>query len=226
MALKALDKQSVPEQIFEMLKNEIIVGEYAVGDKIPSETELCRLLNTSRVSVRTALHKLSVLGIIETRLGDGNYVKAFDFKEYIDNIGELIIEESDIADMAEYRRETEYICAQLAMERATKQELADLYQLAELADQTFQQENLNDNITFDLQFHYKLCRLSGNKIFRLSYQAFGARMYSGAAFHLRKKHQMEQELFTGQSHTKIVQAIMDKDQVLCRKLIDEHFQIS
>ena len=86
MALKALDKQSVPEQIFEMLKNEIIVGEYAVGDKIPSETELCKLLNASRVSVRTALHKLSVLGIIETRLGDGNYVKEFDFKEYIDNV--------------------------------------------------------------------------------------------------------------------------------------------
>ncbi|PNV63840.1 hypothetical protein C0033_00460 [Clostridium sp. chh4-2] len=226
MALKALDKQSVPEQIFEMLKNEIIVGEYAVGDKIPSETELCKLLNASRVSVRTALHKLSVLGIIETRLGDGNYVKEFDFKEYIDNVGELIIEEGDIADMAEYRRETEYICALLAMERAGEEELADLYRLAEQTDQTFQEKNLKDNITFDLKFHYKLCKLSGNKIFRLSYQAFGARMYSGAALHLRKKHQMEQDLLTGQSHTKIVQAIMDKDKELCRKLIEDHFLVS
>lgn len=226
MALKALDKQSVPEQIFEMLKNEIIVGEYAVGDKIPSETELCKLLNASRVSVRTALHKLSVLGIIETRLGDGNYVKEFDFKEYIDNVGELIIEEGDIADMAEYRRETEYICALLAMERAGEEELADLYRLAEQTDLTFQEKNLKDNITFDLKFHYKLCKLSGNKIFRLSYQAFGARMYSGAALHLRKKHQMEQDLLTGQSHTKIVQAIMDKDKELCRKLIEDHFLVS
>ena len=226
MALKALDKQSVPEQIFEMLKNEIIVGEYAVGDKIPSETELCKLLNASRVSVRTALHKLSVLGIIETRLGDGNYVKEFDFKEYIDNVGELIIEEGDIADMAEYRRETEYICALLAMERAGEEELADLYRLAEQTDLTFQEKNLKDNITFDLKFHYKLCKLSGNKIFRLSYQAFGARMYSGAALHLRKKHQMEQDLLTGQSHTKIVQAIMDKDKELCRKLIVDHFLVS
>ena len=226
MALKALDKQSVPEQIFEMLKNEIIVGEYAVGDKIPSETELCKLLNASRVSVRTALHKLSVLGIIETRLGDGNYVKEFDFKEYIDNVGELIIEEGDIADMAEYRRETEYICALLAMERAGEEELADLYRLAEQTDLTFQEKNLKDNITFDLKFHYKLYKLSGNKIFRLSYQAFGARMYSGAALHLRKKHQMEQDLLTGQSHTKIVQAIMDKDKELCRKLIEDHFLVS
>ena len=226
MALKALDKQSVPEQIFEMLKSEIIMGEYAVGDKIPSETELCKLLNTSRVSVRTALHKLSILGIIETRLGDGNYVKAFDFKEYIDNVGELIIEEGDIADMAEYRRETEYICALLAMERATEQELADLYQLAEQVDQTFQQKNLKDNIAFDMKFHYKLCKLSGNKIFRLSYQAFGARMYSSAALHLQKKHQMEQDLLIGQSHTKIVQAILDKDKILCRRLIDDHFYVS
>ena len=226
MALKALDKQSVPEQIFEMLKNEIIVGEYAVGDKIPSETELCKLLNTSRVSVRTALHKLSVLGIIETRLGDGNYVKAFDFQEYIDNVGELIIEESDIADMAEYRAETEYICAMLAMGRATEQELDSLYKLAKQVDQTFQQKDLKENIALDLKFHYTLCKLSGNKIFRLSYQAFGVRMYSGAAFHLRKKHQMEQELFTGQSHTRIVQAIIDKDQALCRQLIEEHFRVS
>ncbi|MEW4412827.1 GntR family transcriptional regulator [Clostridium sp. AN503] len=226
MALKALDKQSVPEQIFEMLKNEIIVGEYTVGDKLPSETELCRTLNASRVSVRTALHKLSVLGVIETRLGDGNYVKEFDFKEYIDNVGELIIEDSDVTDMAEYRTETEYICALLAMERASAEELKELYELGAHVDQTFQHKNLSENIASDLKFHYKLCRLSGNKIFRLGYQAFGARMYSGAALHLRRKHQMEQELFTGQSHTKIVQSIMDKDKVLCRQLIEEHFRVS
>lgn len=226
MSLKALEKQSVPEQIFEMLKNEIVMGEYAVGDRIPSEAELSRQLNASRVSVRAALHKLSVLGLVDTRVGDGNYVKEFDFREYIDNVGELILEEKDLSDMAEYRLETEYICASFAMERATKEELEELYQLAAKVDESFQQKNFSDNLNFDLKFHYRLWKLSGNKIFGLSFQAFGARMYSGATFHLKKKHQMDQMLLAGQSHTQIVQAIIEKDTLLCRRLLEEHFCIT
>lgn len=222
MALKALEKQSVPEQIFQMLKNEIIIGEYAVGDKIPSETELCKILNVSRASVRTALHKLTVLGIIETKLGDGNYVKNFDLKKYIDNIGELIINENDMKDMAEYRSEIEIICALFAMERATKEELQDLYTLAEKVDNTFLEKNLEENISADMKFHYRLCKLSKNKIFQLSYQAFCSRMYNSSAFHLANKHHMSNDKKI-QSHRLIVKSIIEKDINFCKKLLTEHF---
>lgn len=225
MGLESLQKTSVPDQVYNMLKQEIMVGEYPVGSKIPSETELCKILNVSRVSVRSAVQKLSILGLIETRVGDGNYVREFDFKEYIDNIGELIITDDDMRSMAEFRTVTELACAKMVMERATKEQFAVLLDLAEQVDQSFAEKNLKKNIALDLQFHYKIHKYSNNKIFKLSYQAFGSRMYQGSGYHLNKKHSMEEGLLNGQSHTRLVQSIMDKDIQLCEQLYKEHFVV-
>src|SRR5207244_11235914 len=43
------------QQIHHLLRHRIATGEYAPGSKIPSESELCRELAVSRVTVREAL---------------------------------------------------------------------------------------------------------------------------------------------------------------------------
>ena len=45
------------------------------GDKLPSERELCEQLNVSRTSVREALRIFEILGIIECKIGEGNFIK-------------------------------------------------------------------------------------------------------------------------------------------------------
>src|SRR3954462_7843435 len=48
------------------------------GDKLPSEGELATVLGGSRVVARKALHALEALGVVESRVGLGWYVRAFD----------------------------------------------------------------------------------------------------------------------------------------------------
>lgn len=64
----------VTDRVMRFIKEKITDGSWKVGDRIPSENELCAFLKLSRTSVRAALQRYNVLGILETRRGKGTYV--------------------------------------------------------------------------------------------------------------------------------------------------------
>ena len=49
-------------------------GDWSEGDRLPPERELCQRLGVGRASLREALKALEIMGMIETRLGDGTFV--------------------------------------------------------------------------------------------------------------------------------------------------------
>ncbi|WP_412103419.1 FadR/GntR family transcriptional regulator [Rossellomorea aquimaris] len=63
------------------------------GDKIPSERELSERLNVGRSSVREALRALELLGLIETRRGEGTFLKDFRNHNLIDLLGMFILQD-------------------------------------------------------------------------------------------------------------------------------------
>lgn len=60
--------------ILEDLKKRILVGEYHVNEKLPTERELAQQYDTSRIPVREALQQLSEMGIVQTTPGSGTIV--------------------------------------------------------------------------------------------------------------------------------------------------------
>lgn len=62
---------SLAEYIIEKIKR----GEFATGDKIPSETELSQQFGINRHTVRQALGRVEKLGWITTFQGKGSYVQ-------------------------------------------------------------------------------------------------------------------------------------------------------
>lgn len=61
-------------QIAQDLSEKIKHGQYATGALLPSETDLTRLYNTSRETIRKALAELSVAGLIQKVKGKGSIV--------------------------------------------------------------------------------------------------------------------------------------------------------
>ncbi|GGD86406.1 putative HTH-type transcriptional regulator YbgA [Paenibacillus nasutitermitis] len=57
-----------------MLK-QIQSGVYSVGQKLPTEADLCELYSASRTTIRLALSELEVQGILERIQGKGTFVK-------------------------------------------------------------------------------------------------------------------------------------------------------
>jgi len=59
----------------EALSNDICDGKYKIGDRLPSEPELCVRFGVSRHTVRAALRGLHDLGLVTSRQGVGTTVK-------------------------------------------------------------------------------------------------------------------------------------------------------
>ena len=56
----------VVEEIVKYMQQQIKDGAWAVNTKIPSENELCSRLGVGRGSVRAAIQRFNVLGILES----------------------------------------------------------------------------------------------------------------------------------------------------------------
>lgn len=81
-------------EIIRTLLHDIDAGRYAIGDRLPSEAELCARFDVSRYTVREALRQLKVLGRIARRQGAGSVVtpppSATHFVNSIDSIDGLL----------------------------------------------------------------------------------------------------------------------------------------
>ena len=73
-------------QLEQVLERAIYEGEYKVGDKLPSESELCHKYQVSRITVRQALNLLTGKGLIFSAHGKGSFVKRPDLGQELDKI--------------------------------------------------------------------------------------------------------------------------------------------
>lgn len=71
-----LKESSVPlyQQLIDDIKTKIATGAYALGDKIPSETELSELYCVSRITVRRAIEELCREHYLKKYQGKGTFV--------------------------------------------------------------------------------------------------------------------------------------------------------
>jgi GntR family transcriptional regulator len=74
MATTIISNPPVAEQIFSILFERILKGEYSPGEQLPSESDIASELKVSRASVRTALARLEASGQISRRHGEGTFV--------------------------------------------------------------------------------------------------------------------------------------------------------
>ena len=64
-------------QLATILRENIISGRYAIGDKFPTEADLVEMYAVSRATVRGALQNLKDEGLIRREAGRGTFVSGF-----------------------------------------------------------------------------------------------------------------------------------------------------
>lgn len=132
-------KSKVYTEILQKIYHIIEEDGLAAGDKIPSERELSERLKAGRSSVREALRSLEFLGIIETRRGEGTYLKEFGEHQLIRLLGMFILQEKKAKDdLAETKRLVEQMGLLIACERCTNDQLDELKTLIQRNDLTYE----------------------------------------------------------------------------------------
>src|SRR5689334_21745951 len=134
----------------------ITVDGLKTGDKIPSERELSERLNFGRSSVREALRALELLGLIETRRGEGTYIRDFRGHQLVQLLSTFILQDQKAKrDVFETKSFIEMDCLRLALQKANNEATNSL------GDWVERTEHFSDD-----EFFQRIIDLSDNHLFQ------------------------------------------------------------
>jgi DNA-binding transcriptional regulator YhcF (GntR family) len=98
-------QQKVYLETFEKIREIIQERNLQPGDRLPSERELTDLLHVGRSSVREALRAMELLGLIETRRGEGTFIVDFRKHQLVELLSSFVFQrENADYDILEVKR--------------------------------------------------------------------------------------------------------------------------
>ena len=146
------------DQVYEYLSTNIQSGQWKPGDKLPSEAELCNLMNVSRITIRSALGRLSALGLVHSKQGKGTFVSV---PSPPSEATAPLLHNMDRLSLFEFRKIIEGESAALAAMRATTEDVAAM---RETIIQMESAKTVNEIADQDMLFHELISKASGNEI--------------------------------------------------------------
>jgi GntR family transcriptional repressor for pyruvate dehydrogenase complex len=151
--------QGVVAYITDSLQN----GTLVPGDKLPTESEIMRILGVSRTVVREAISHLQAGGLVETRHGIGTFVLEPPPAHTLGLDPNTVVTVRDVLAILELRISLETEAAGLAASRRSEQQLQQL----RAALDTFQAmaRSGGETVPSDMQFHLLIAQASGNRYF-------------------------------------------------------------
>lgn len=219
MGIQKINRESISDQVFQQMKGQILEGEWKPGDKIPSENELCRLMGVSRVTVRNALQKLSALGLVETRFGEGSFVCRGDASVLLSSlIPTAFLGERGLEEVLELRLMLEGPVCGAACRNASPEDVQDLRKRYELMEKY--SNDLKQFAAADYQFHLQLARMSGNSLLIRIYGMINE-VLASAFEEIVLARGNQAGLYY---HKRIVEAFEHSDCAAARSVMEEHMR--
>lgn len=153
------------DYVVDQLKGRIISGEYKSGDQLPPEGALCALFGVSRITVREALKKMNMMGLVEIKQGKGTFVKTVDLGLFMKPLFQLIdFEEIDVEAIYTAREYIEGGTASLAATVRTEFELEVLRNILHSICQCLAEQDAAKLYEYDQAFHMEIAKASHNPI--------------------------------------------------------------
>ena len=158
--------------VMEQMKEQIFTGKYKSGDQLPPEAALCEMFAVSRITVREALKKLNMMGLVEIRQGKGTFVKTADLGLFMKPLLQLVdFNEIDVQTIYTAREYIEGGIACLAAVNRTEMELTVLRNILQSLQRAFNAQDVMALDDYDRAFHAQLARAAHNPILFAVYQA-------------------------------------------------------
>ena len=172
--IRPVKKTFVCEQVYEQMMEQLKNGCWRPGEKLPSESELSGMFEVSRITIRNALQRLRAQGLIETRFGEGSFVKEADLGEQIKSIllPEVYLQPHSVEEVLIFRSAIEVETAGIAALHATEEQIAKLRGFYE-RHLKLKRSDLDHYAQIDLDFHYTIAEMTNNSLIMASYEMLG-----------------------------------------------------
>jgi GntR family transcriptional repressor for pyruvate dehydrogenase complex len=208
--LKPIKPKRISDQVFDQLRELIFRGEFKAGEKILTERELAEAFGVSRTSVRDAINKLVVMGLLEQRQGQGTFVRSPETRDE-NLIGAMVeTQEASITDLLEVRMGLECNAAAIAASRAVDKD----FRFMEKSIEEMQKEVASGRLgtEADASFHMAIAYATKNPLQVFIMKNFYDFLFTGIKVNLEGLYQVPGNIdIIIEQHQAICQAIRAQD---------------
>lgn len=169
---------TVKELLVNQLEDQILLGNLKIGEKLPSEREMCAQFSISKTAVHTAVCELERKGFVEVRPRKGVYIADYFRTGTIDAFYSLLrfnggrLSADLVKSIIDLRRYIEMPAIELAIKNLggkTCKELAEILEKGRKAHSENNPHALSESL---FEFTRETCIQSGNAITPMLFNAF------------------------------------------------------
>lgn len=200
------DKYSLRGRVFHRLREDILSGKYKENEEL-REGAIGEELGVSRTPVREAFRQLELEGLIQIVPNKGAYVTGITAK--------------DVKDIYMIRSSLEGMCARLATQNITPEQLEELEENVYLASFHASKGHMEQMAELDNRFHHILYEACDSKMLENLLQDFHQYV-----IRIRKKtlSTKERGIASNEEHRKIMEAIKAGDSVKAQQAATVHME--
>ena len=160
--MDTIKKKSITQMTIDRLHSYIMSDSVKVGDRFPTEKDLCERLGIGRGTVREAVKVLVSQGYLEIRIGLGTFIKSKTPNQTDSLSNWFVNNELELQDLTVVRSALEPLAVKLAIERCTDKQLALLKKNQSEASRAAEACDAAALAKLDEEFHRTISIISGN----------------------------------------------------------------
>jgi len=229
MSFERLGETNRPGYVVDQILSSIGDGTLGPGERLPSEAKLAELTGVGRTSVREALAALRLMGVVETKVGNGTFVRTIPDPDAIrSEISETIKKSEEVFQLQEARASFECGIIRLAAERLDEETLAAFEQVLDKMQQAAQVSCYEDFVRHHKAFHLLVAKSTENAVIEETELSFLKIMEQEGWQDVERQYYLPgTDEFLKESveiHSAIFEALRQKDTMLATELMQKHFE--
>jgi DNA-binding GntR family transcriptional regulator len=201
-----IPRAALHEQVVQRLRQMLVEGRIAPGAKL-NERELSEQLNVSRTPLREAIKMLAAEGLVELLTNRGAVA--------------VSLTQEDILHTFEVMAGLEAQAGELAAERITGQELAEIQAMHFEMMAAYTRRDLSTYYTLNSRIHSAISTAARNPVLAQVYQQVNARLQ---ALRFRSNQDGEKWKNAMQDHEKMIAALAAHDGAAMRAVLLSHLR--
>lgn len=206
--LTAIARQSLGEQVADILREQILLGDLKPGDSIP-ERETSAALAVSRTPLREALLMLEVEGLIEMAPARTPVVA----KPSLLEVTHLLLVQSAL----------EALAGECSCEEATEEEIEEIEAMHQTMLETMDNPDPVEFFKVDMGFHEAIVASTKNLSLIKTHKQFHARLWRARFLSARRRSAREMAMI---DHGRIVEGLQRRDKELVSSAMKEHLRLA
>jgi DNA-binding GntR family transcriptional regulator len=202
----SIPRAALHEQVAQRLRQMLVEGRIAPGAKL-NERELAELLKVSRTPLREAIKMLAAEGLVELLPNRGAIA--------------VSLSEADVLNTFEVMAGLESLSGELAAERITPQELAEIQAMQFEMMAAYTRRDLSAYYNLNSRIHTAINAAAKNPVLGTVYNQVNARLQ---ALRFRSNQDGEKWKRAMKEHEKMIEALAARDGAAMREVLLGHLR--